>query len=157
MDIDHWREKIDAADAQIVKLLAERFEAAGEIGKIKSAQSLPVFVPGREEALLEKLEQVSQGEVSRKELETIYREIISCGYSRQGGLTIGYLSDEGVSLAKGQFGGMCEYVGVGDVEYLVEKLTNGEVDYAVVGNFDEAQGVKVLTEGKGSWVLGRDE
>ncbi|MGN0701908.1 MAG: shikimate kinase [Lentihominibacter sp.] len=49
------RERIDAIDRQLLKLLDERMETAGAIGRYKEAHNLPMYDPAREKAKLESL------------------------------------------------------------------------------------------------------
>ena len=54
-ELDQWRKEIDRIDAQIVKAINERYGLVLKIGEWKRARNLPIYVPEREAALLEKL------------------------------------------------------------------------------------------------------
>jgi chorismate mutase len=62
-DLDGWREAIDRLDRQIVALLEERAEVARQIGKLKAARGEPVYVPAREQAVLERVIASSRGDL----------------------------------------------------------------------------------------------
>lgn len=50
--LDHYRDKIDDIDSQLVNLLAQRQKVTQAIGAIKRANSLPIYVPTREASLI---------------------------------------------------------------------------------------------------------
>ena len=76
MDISDWRLKIDELDEQIVQLISKRAEAAKAIGEIKRGGNLPVYEPGRENAVFEHVCRVNPGTLPDKEILHIYERII---------------------------------------------------------------------------------
>ena len=74
MEINVLREKIDALDSDIVRLLKERMAVSAEVAEYKRANGLPVLDKAREEALLEKISAIS-GDMSEYTHE-IYLEIL---------------------------------------------------------------------------------
>jgi monofunctional chorismate mutase len=74
MEINVLREKIDALDSDIVRLLKERMAVSAEVAEYKRANGLPVLDKAREEALLEKISALS-GDMSEYTHE-IYLEIL---------------------------------------------------------------------------------
>jgi chorismate mutase len=76
MDISDWRKKIDELDEQIVKLISKRAEAAKAIGELKKVSSLPVYEPGREQAVFDHIRAVNPGPLDDKELLHVYERII---------------------------------------------------------------------------------
>ena len=76
MDIEDWRQKIDAINSEIVELLSERARCALEAGKIKRANNQPIFAPERETAVLRQLEALNKGPLSDEALQRIFRQII---------------------------------------------------------------------------------
>lgn len=72
-----YRTKIDEIDKQIVELINKRAEAAFEIGKIKKATSSAVFVPKREQQVLDNVVNNSKGIISDEDLKLIYKQIMS--------------------------------------------------------------------------------
>src|SRR5215470_5647586 len=55
------REQIDSLDRSIVQLIQERARVVEEIGKIKREAHLPVLVPGREQQVIEKAQEMAKG------------------------------------------------------------------------------------------------
>ena len=75
-DLDGWRRRIDAINAELVALLNKRANCAVEIGKIKREKSLPVFDPQRENHILEKVSVVNKGPLSNEALVRIFKTIM---------------------------------------------------------------------------------
>lgn len=53
------RRSIDNIDAAVVHLLAERFKATQQVGRLKAAQGMPPADPAREEAQVARLRQLA--------------------------------------------------------------------------------------------------
>ena len=56
MDLNEIRKEIDAIDDQLVRLFCQRMDCSRRVAEYKKANNLPVYVPAREQAILEKLE-----------------------------------------------------------------------------------------------------
>ena len=76
MDITDWRKKIDALDRQLVELLSQRAQVAHEIGRVKRAQSLPIYEPERERAVFDNVRQVNKGPLPDRDLVAIFERIM---------------------------------------------------------------------------------
>ena len=82
MDMKTAREKIDQIDRQLLPLFIERMKTAGEIGKYKSENSLPVYDPERERSLLWKIAEEA-GETFEESSLILYATILSLSRSFQ--------------------------------------------------------------------------
>lgn len=144
MDLKEMRDRIDAIDRQIVSLLNSRYEVVCEVGKWKLERGLPIYVPEREKALLEKLDSLNQGPMLRSTLHAIYREIMSGAYPLERQLRVAYFGPVATythQAAKQQFGASVEYFsrpGIADVFRDVEAEI---VDYGVVPVENSTEGV----------------
>lgn len=49
------REKIDVIDKDILELILKRLELVDRVADVKKATGVPVFVPGREDEILDRL------------------------------------------------------------------------------------------------------
>jgi chorismate mutase len=76
MDIPAWRTKLDSLDEQIVQLISQRAHAAKAIGELKRTTNLPVYEPGREQAVFDHVRAVNPGPLPDAELLHIYERII---------------------------------------------------------------------------------
>jgi len=83
MDISDWRKKIDELDEQIVQLISKRAEAAKAIGELKRETQLPVYEPGREQAVFNHVRAVNPGPLSDADLLDIYERLIDVMRSLQ--------------------------------------------------------------------------
>ena len=76
-DLGPLRERIDAIDRQIVDLLNQRATCPLGVGRYKAAHHEPIYMPFREQEVLNKIADSSPGPLPDKHLRTIYREIMS--------------------------------------------------------------------------------
>jgi chorismate mutase len=76
MDISDWRKKIDELDEQIVVLISKRAEAAQAIGELKHTSGLPVYEPGREQAVFDHVRANNPGPLADSEILHVYERII---------------------------------------------------------------------------------
>jgi chorismate mutase len=76
MTLEELRSRVDELDCQLVALLNERASTAKQIGQIKAASSMQVYVPGREKLVYENLRAANQGPLPDAELLHIYERIL---------------------------------------------------------------------------------
>ena len=134
-DLAKIRQEIDRIDASIVALLKERMECVHQVGETKKETGAPLFVPERESEQMKKLAALNGGVLPEQALQSIYRQIISCGYFLEGGLRVGYLGPEGTwshQAALARFGDSVTFVPFPSFHHLFEAVERGEVNYSVV-------------------------
>ena len=134
---------IDEVDARIVQLLKKRAEWVHEVGCIKKEKNSPIFVPERETALLNKLNRLNAGVLPEASLQAIYREIISCSFFLEGGLTIAYLGPKGTwshQAALKQFGKSCELIPCQSFKDVFDMVDRGKAQYGVVPVENSSEG-----------------
>ncbi len=85
------RRKIEAIDADILRLLGERAQTAQEIGKAKSAMKMNPFDPRREEEVLRRVSEQNSGVFPQGAVASVFREIISGCRSLEVEMTVAYL------------------------------------------------------------------
>lgn len=135
MDLNSLREKIDACDQQVIKLLNERVQYALEIGRIKLENGADIFVPSREEEVFQRLTQMSDGPLNEKAIRAIYRQIISAAIALEQKLVIAYLGPEATythHAALLNFGESVEYTPLGTIPDVFLAVTRGEAHFGVV-------------------------
>ena len=76
MQIVGLRQKIDAMDEQIIRLISQRAEAAATIGHLKRDADLPVYEPKREEEVFHHVRRLNPGPLSDADLLHVYERII---------------------------------------------------------------------------------
>lgn len=133
--VDALRHRIDALDADLVRLLNQRTEIVLEIGEIKKKLGKEIYVPSREKTVFDRVTKLNQGPLPGDSIRAIYREVMSAALSLECGLKIAYLGPTATfthQASRLRFGASVEYVAVetiGDVFTAVQKRT---ADYGVV-------------------------
>ncbi|WP_456425335.1 chorismate mutase [Rhodocaloribacter sp.] len=75
-DLGPWRERIDALDRAILHLLNERSRCANVIGHIKKQLGMPVYVPSREEEVLDNVFTANPGPLPSEAVRRLFERII---------------------------------------------------------------------------------
>ena len=70
------RQRIDAIDDQIVKLLNERAQVVREVAQIKKRFNAPVSAPGREEQVLRRAAGQAQAPLAGPAVEAIFKVVV---------------------------------------------------------------------------------
>src|SRR5471032_1448732 len=135
MSLEPIREKIDALDKQLVKLINERLALAAEIGKIKRSQGGQIYVAEREDAVIRKVTGQNEGPIKHEALQAIYREIMSAAIALEKPLLIAYLGPEASNThaaAMKKFGASVNYHAMATIADIFTAVEKGETDYALI-------------------------
>lgn len=135
MDLEAVRAKIDAIDREIISRLNERVRLASEVAHAKATQGLPIYMPEREEQVMQKLAKLNQGPMTEQAIRHIYREIISAMIALERPLTVAYLGPEGTyteQAARKNFGSSLSYRAVPSIADVFEAVERKEADYGVI-------------------------
>ncbi|KAF1013057.1 MAG: P-protein [Burkholderia gladioli] len=89
------RERIDAIDTRLIALLNQRATVALEIGEIKKEFKVPVFRPEREQQVIERLQEMSEGPLVGEHINTIWREIMAASRSLEKTIRVSFLGPIG--------------------------------------------------------------
>ena len=81
-DLNILREQIDNIDAQIVKLLCERFDTVKNVAEYKKANGLEILQKSREAKVLSKID----GREYQDYIVEIYKVILETSKRLQGGI-----------------------------------------------------------------------
>lgn len=76
-DVDRLRHRINELDEHIVRLLNERAEAARQIGKAKATLGTEVYDPDRERYVLDHIDKLNGGPLSKGAIEEVYACIMT--------------------------------------------------------------------------------
>ena len=74
--ISKFRTEIDNIDVEIVGLLNRRAASATKIGHVKREYDVPVYVPSREEEVIDHVQKVNMGPLSNDALQRLFERII---------------------------------------------------------------------------------
>jgi chorismate mutase / prephenate dehydratase len=129
------RDRIDAVDQEIVRLLDRRARMARRIGEVKQEKGLEAYAPARERAVLDRVASLSGGDFPKRGLEVVFREIISSSISLEARLKIAYLGPENTfthEAALRSFGTSVELVPQPTVADVFARVERGEAEYGIV-------------------------
>jgi chorismate mutase/prephenate dehydratase len=146
MDLPEIRRQIDRIDKEILDRLNERIRLAVDVGRIKRQEGLDVYVPSREEEILDKLSAACSGPLTGKALRAIYREIISAATALQKPLQIAYLGPEATythQAALKNFGSAHTFLALNAVPDVFTAVRRGDADYGVVPIENSTQGTVI--------------
>ncbi len=87
MTLDEIRVKINEVDAELVPLLKKRMECSLEVAKIKQAENLPVYHPGREKEILDRVEK--EGGEYGGYIRNLYQSIMTTSRALQNNTLFG--------------------------------------------------------------------
>lgn len=76
MGLDALRERLDVLDAQIVSLLSARAKVIREVADFKRRHGLPIYVPEREAALIQRLQTINPGPLPAAAVAHIYQTVL---------------------------------------------------------------------------------
>jgi chorismate mutase/prephenate dehydratase len=142
--LDDIRQEIDSIDAALVDALNRRAGLAAEIGKLKGRDNRPFFTPERERAIYEKLAEINEGPLQRRQLVCIFREIISAARALEKPLNVAYWGPPGTftHLAAIQtFGGSTTFQPQESIQDSFMAVEHGDADYGVVPVENSVAGV----------------
>jgi chorismate mutase/prephenate dehydratase len=146
--VDKYRQKIDGIDTKIVKLLNERADVAGAIGRTKSKKGASIYVPKREKIVLDKVSKLTKGPLKKEHIRSIYTEIMSATKAVEAPLKIAYLGPE-VSFTHlatlKQFGKSMDLVPCDSITEVFHTVEKGLCDYGVVPIENSTEGAVTHT------------
>lgn len=141
-DINKLRAVIDEVDKKIIELILKRMEIVHQVGLTKSKNKTRVYVPEREVAIYKRLSSFSN--LSPKDIQSFYTEIISFCRKLEGILNVGVKADS-ISLlgVKKLFG---EYVNpiffntfneldLTSTKYILSKFSKDMLDFLLENNW----------------------
>ena len=127
------REKIDALDVRLVKLLSTRARLAQEIGHIKNGAA--VYRPEREAQVLHRVAKLNPGPLADQALQRVYTEIMSACRALEDQMTVAFLGPVGTyspEAALKHFGSMVPLAPCSSIGRIFRRAESSAVGYAVV-------------------------
>src|SRR5918994_3086482 len=88
--VDALRKKIDQIDKKIVGLLNDRANFAQRIGAKKRLNNEEIYVPNREQEVLDRISQLTRGPLSEQAIRSVFREVIAVCRSLESPLKIAF-------------------------------------------------------------------
>ena len=131
--IGQHRNRIDAIDREVVRLLGQRAAAAQAIGALKGGS--PVYRPEREAQVLAAAEAGERGPLAPEAVRRVFVEIISACGGLERATRIAYLGPRGTfsEMAVGQhFGTSVQAAPAASMDEVFRAVESGDTDFAVV-------------------------
>jgi len=140
------RQKIDAIDLQILKLIQTRGSLAQKIGDIKSLinSNNSLYKPDREAEILRNISKLNEGPISEKKIKYIFKEIISSCLSLEEELIIAYLGPEGTHSERAviqHFGSSPIRSPRATIEDVFHQVRTGSANFGIVPVENSSEGV----------------
>ena len=129
------RGHIDRLDREIVQRLNERAGLALRIGKVKARNGQSVYAPEREEEVLARAVNASEGPLSANCIRAVFREVISGSRAVEQVLRVAFLGPaySYSHLASiHRFGQSTELVPVASIASVFEEVNRGQANFGVV-------------------------
>jgi chorismate mutase/prephenate dehydratase len=137
------REQIDAIDAQILDLLSRRGKVAQQVGHVKAETNAPVFRPEREAQVLRGVAERNPGPLKDRDVQTIFREIMSSCRALEKRVTVAYLGPSGTFSEQAvyqQFGSAIETLPCVSIDEVFRATEAGTADFGVVPVENSSEG-----------------
>lgn len=126
---------IDETDTKLVALLNERAKLVVEVGRAKAQSKTAIYVPHREQAVLQRVISKNSGPLLDRTIEAIWKEIMSGSFALEQPLRVGFLGPRGSfahAAASRQFGASVSFEDVRTAEGALNEVCRGHIDYAVL-------------------------
>ena len=146
--VDGLRNKIDQIDEKVVNLLNDRAVLAQRIGHTKSLSNQEVYVPQREQEVLDRLASLSRGPLPARIVRSIYREIISGCRSLEAPLKVAFFGAEATYshlAAKEKFGSSSELRSTASIPEVFQEVSQDRASFGVVPIENSTEGVVAHT------------
>ncbi len=147
-DLKALRDKIDAIDTRLIKLLNDRTKLALKIGAFKNRTGREIYAPDREDAVLRRLVARNPGPIGEESLRAIYREIMSSALALEKPLVIAYLGPEATyshMASVRKFGASLAYEPLPSIPDVFAEVAKGRADYGVVPIENSTEGAVTHT------------
>ena len=127
------RDRIDAIDDDILRLVNQRAQLARDIGGLKGDG--PIYRPEREAQVVHRLQDGNAGPLSRDAVARLFTEIISACRALEQTLSVAFLGPRGTfseEAALKHFGGQVRGVPCASIDEVFRQVESGQVGYGVV-------------------------
>lgn len=146
--LDKLRLEINSIDEKLVEYLDERAKFVKQIGDYKKEKGIPIYQPGREKEVKERILKISKSIFPPEALVHIYTEIVSAARAMEKPLQVGYLGPEATFsefATMKHFGSSIERIPLANVSDVFRQVENGKLDYGVVPIENTLQGTVYST------------
>ncbi len=149
-ELTEIRQRIDAVDAELQRLLNERAGLAQQVGisKHASGRTIDFYRPEREAQVLRAAQKRNQGPLRDEEVLRLFREIMSACLAQQEPLKVAYLGPEGTFTQQAvfkQFGHSVRALALPSIDEVFHEVESGAADFGVVPIENSTEGTVMHT------------
>ncbi|QSE97751.1 prephenate dehydratase [Fulvivirga lutea] len=142
--IEEARVKIDSIDAELLRLLNDRMEVVKSIGDLKRNSNGAIYRPDREQAIIQRLSELTTGRLNKKAIEAIFLEIFAVSRNIELSEKVAYLGPEGSfthQAAESRFGAISEYIPLKTIKSVFEAVDTKRVRFGVIPVENNQEGI----------------
>ncbi|GAB2910522.1 prephenate dehydratase [Paraburkholderia jirisanensis] len=137
------REKIDVIDTQLIALLNQRAAVALEVGEVKKHFNAPVFRPEREQQVIARLQEMSDGPLADDHISAIWREIMAASRALEQDIHVAFLGPAGTYSEQAMheyFGQSVEGLACASIDEVFRSVEAGAAEFGVVPIENSSEG-----------------
>jgi chorismate mutase/prephenate dehydratase len=138
------RVQIDQADDDLLDVLNHRARLVEQVAAFKQAAGRAFYVPGRERAIVDRLQGRNPGPFPSVAIRPVFQEVISACLSLEKGMRVAYLGPEGTfthQAVKRHFGTSAVTMPCGGIPAVFDEVARGAADFGVVPVENSSGGV----------------
>ena len=142
--LNFLRQKIEAVDEQILRLLNKRAEIVLQVDKVKSEIKMDPYDPQWEEEILRRLSLQNSGPFPRESISPVFTEIISACRSLEVKLTVAYLGPPATHTHLAcleHFGSSIQSLPQESIQDVFEAVEKAKASYGMVPIENSTEGV----------------
>jgi len=131
-NLKHLRDKIDAIDDELLKLINMRAQLAQEVGRHKSGVA---YRPERESQIFARLQQHNHGPLSQTQIRQLFTEIISACRALEDPFSVAYLGPQGTfseEAVNKRFGKVVNVLPSSSIDEVFRQVESGTANFGVV-------------------------
>lgn len=135
------RDRIDAIDEELLRLLNDRAQLARDIGELKQDGS--IYRPEREAQVLRRLQSLNGGPLPASTVARLFTEVMSACRALEDSFAVAFLGPRGTfseEAAAKHFGGTAGKVAAGSIDEVFRKVEAASVGYGVVPVENSSEG-----------------
>ncbi|TDO13997.1 prephenate dehydratase [Halomonas ventosae] len=146
VSLEALRQRIDALDNDILRLISERAACAQQVAEIKAEHEPGAifYRPEREAQVLRRIMELNQGPLDSEEMARLFREIMSACLALEQPVKVAYLGPEGTftqQAALKHFGESAISLPMAAIDEVFREVEAGAVNYGVVPVENSTEGV----------------
>lgn len=148
MTLDELRKQIDHLDEEILSLLNQRMDVVHQVGVLKKNTKAKIYRPEREKAIIDRLDGISKGKMSRAAIEAVYLEIFAVSRNLELPEKIAFLGPEGSfthQAAEERYGALSIYKPLSSIKAVFEEVSRDWARFGVVPLENNQEGIVAET------------